>query len=64
MGMSNRDSNTPRAFPIISEPVLSRYCSGYKVRDPLTGQALYFRDEQRANAYAARLEIAAATMDL
>jgi hypothetical protein len=36
----------------------------FKVVDPLTGDSRYFRNEEAADCYATRLEIAAATLDL
>ncbi len=53
-------SNTrhPQAHPVLPSEIVTRHRAAFSVRDPLTGQTVYLRDEERAQAYAARFEIA------
>ncbi len=54
MGMSKH----PSAHPILAPEIVTRHRAAFSVRDPLTGQTVYLRDEERAQSYAARFEIA------
>ncbi len=47
-------STHPKAHQTISDPeiVPSRFRPTFAVRDPITGQTIYLRDEDRAGSYA------------
>ncbi len=49
----------PKAHPIIADPdAIARVRPTFTVRDHLTGEPMYLRDEERVNLYAAHFATA------